>query len=151
MSRIDSYKHLDIDDPWPLKVTLQTEELAKVYVGKDHGVHRLLSALVHSLRNKWGHDNVLAGELERLLNEGLDDGSEPGRVDGQIRLTCNQMMVLLDIYRGTFRRERHLMTVEKDIQTLLKVNLIERVDGKVDEWNTTDGGGKLVRERLGAV
>lgn len=39
-------------------------------------------------------------------------------------MTCNQLMVLLDIHRGTFRESRHMGTVSKDILYLLRRGLI---------------------------
>lgn len=44
-------------------------------------------------------------------------------------LTCNQAMVLLDIYRGTFEFSRHMKTVMHDIEMLVEKEYI------------ADGGG----------
>ena len=39
-------------------------------------------------------------------------------------MTCNQLMVLLDIYRGTFNLDRHLGTVWDDVAYLYRQGLI---------------------------
>ena len=39
-------------------------------------------------------------------------------------LTCNQAMVLLDVYRGTFDRSRHMGSVEDDIEKLIRNGLV---------------------------
>lgn len=49
-------------------------------------------------------------------------------MNNKINLTCNQAMVLLDIYRGTFDFERHLGTVSDDVNVLIKNNLIKQID-----------------------
>lgn len=43
------------------------------------------------------------------------------------KLTRNQVMVLLDIYRGTFRANRHMGTVAKDMARLSRRGLITSV------------------------
>lgn len=59
-------------------------------------------------------------------------------------LTCNQAMVLLDIYRGTFEKSRHLATVDMDIRRLIEYEYIE---GK-DSFFTTQLGEARVATML---
>jgi hypothetical protein len=80
MRKIDSYKHLDKDTAMTL--TLPMEQIASECVRLNYGAHRLLSAMVHALReanNEYAaeHPNVppepseLADGIEALLNKGL--------------------------------------------------------------------------------
>jgi hypothetical protein len=83
-SRIDEYKHLDKDTS--MTITLPMEQIARECVALNYGSHRLLSALVHALRDanavraaKWEKDypdevygpSELADGIEALLNKGL--------------------------------------------------------------------------------
>jgi hypothetical protein len=43
--------------------------------------------------------------------------------------TCNQLMVLLDIYRGTFESTRHLGTVKADVSVLYEEGYISSKTG----------------------
>ena len=62
-------------------------------------------------------------------------------------LTCNQAMVLLDIYRGSFEENRHMATVKGDLGMLLFHLYIEiEEDGK--EYKVTNHGENRVREIL---
>jgi len=45
-------------------------------------------------------------------------------------MTCNQLSVLLDIHRGTFRESRHMGTVAQDLMYLLRRGLITLGDGQ---------------------
>lgn len=58
-------------------------------------------------------------------------------------LTCNQLMVLLDIYRGTFHRSRHMATVTGDISHLLRRGLI--TGSLAEKASCTDDGTALVK------
>ena len=80
MRTIDTYKHLDNDTA--MKVTLPMEQIARECVQLNYGAHRLLSALVHALReanneyaakHPYGHPEPshLADGIEALLNKGL--------------------------------------------------------------------------------
>ena len=44
-------------------------------------------------------------------------------------LTCNQAMLLLDIYRGTFEFSRHIGLVQHDINMLVDKDYVERPGG----------------------
>lgn len=81
---IDTYKHLDKDTQ--MKVSLSMEEIARECAALNYGAHRLLSALVHELREKRerlaqeqercgmtirGRHSPLADGIEELLNNGL--------------------------------------------------------------------------------
>lgn len=68
-------------------------------------------------------------------------------------MTSNQLMVLLDIYRGTFYRERHMGTVDTDLATLSHLCLIESrgkgySNGRRD---LTERGEKLIKALLGVA
>lgn len=80
MPRIDSYKHLDKDTA--MVVTMPMEQIARECVRLNYGAHRLLSALVHALRDANSeyaerHPSAepepsgLADGIEALLNKGL--------------------------------------------------------------------------------
>jgi len=78
MRRIDFYKHLDADTP--LTITLSMDQIARDCVALNYGAHRLLSALVHALRDRdaalsakyeMKTDSQLADGIEELLNRGL--------------------------------------------------------------------------------
>lgn len=43
-------------------------------------------------------------------------------------LTVNEIMVLLDVFRGTCNRSRHLGTFDKDIKKLESFGYLEKVD-----------------------
>ena len=71
MNRVDQYKHLNIKNE--LGVNCGMEEMAKFVVSQNYGAHRLLSAMVHELREyhkKYG-DSPIADRIEEMLNEGL--------------------------------------------------------------------------------
>jgi hypothetical protein len=85
MSRVDTYRHLEKDQP--LTLTLPMDDLAKQLVALNYGVHRMLSSLVRELRvaqaqraaeyatRHPGEENAygpspLADGLEKLLNDG---------------------------------------------------------------------------------
>ena len=67
-SRIDEYKHLDKHTA--MAVVLPMEQIARECVALNYGAHRLLSAMVHAIREKRG-PNELADGIETLLNKGL--------------------------------------------------------------------------------
>lgn len=46
-----------------------------------------------------------------------------------MNLTINQIMILLDIYRGSLKQNRHLATYETDLFVLLHRGLIKREEG----------------------
>lgn len=71
-----------------------------------------------------------------------------------IKLTCNQAMVLLDIYRGTLTQSRHMSTYFDDLQFLRseKINLIDFYhDHKTETpvFVLTKKGENLVYHMLG--
>ncbi len=49
-----------------------------------------------------------------------------------MRFTCNQFIVLLDCYRGTFDKARHLGTVHEDMQFLVR-NALVKADANITE------------------
>ena len=61
-------------------------------------------------------------------------------------MTCNQLMVLLDVYRGTFRTSRHMGTVAADVSRLFSLGLITLGDRK--ESVCTEAGRTLVERIL---
>jgi hypothetical protein len=61
-------------------------------------------------------------------------------------MTCNQLMVLLDIYRGTFDPARHMDTVQKDLMHLFNKGLI--VPDAQHACLCTRQGDKLVDDLL---
>ena len=63
----------------------------------------------------------------------------------KVHLTCNQAMVLLDIYRGTFVSRCQHPTVENDLAFLSKSNLVFLDKG---EFTTTPSGDDRVKEIL---
>jgi hypothetical protein len=42
----------------------------------------------------------------------------------KLHLTCNQAMVLLDLYRGTFEASRHMACVDQDVEKLIRHGLV---------------------------
>lgn len=52
MTKIDTYKHLDKESFYNLRVELNPEQVAKEFCHLNYGAHRLLSAMVHELRKK---------------------------------------------------------------------------------------------------
>jgi hypothetical protein len=64
-------------------------------------------------------------------------------------LTLNQIMILLDIHRGTYRRENHVGTIQMDLMALETRGLIDWFVGRGGdtEYGTTSEGATLV-ERL---
>lgn len=56
-------------------------------------------------------------------------------------MTCNQIMVLLDIYRGTFCSDRHMGTVKQDLARLFHSGLIT---DRTILASCTDAGTRLV-------
>lgn len=69
------------------------------------------------------------------------------------KLTCNQAMVLLDIYRGTYNKDRHMGTYPVDLQMLEAEGLVKSGFGyslsPTVVWEVTSAGGKRVKEMLG--
>lgn len=61
-------------------------------------------------------------------------------------LTPNQLMVLLDCYRGTFNRDRHLGSVNEDQDLLVRCGLIEGASARP---RVTDRGRGLVEYLTG--
>jgi len=61
-------------------------------------------------------------------------------------MTCNQLMVLLDVYRGTFRTNRHMGTVASDVSRLFSLGLITLGDRK--ESVCTEAGRAMVERIL---
>ena len=57
-------------------------------------------------------------------------------------MTVNQMMILLDAYRGTLSRERHSGTFDKDVTTLQERGFL-KLDKIPTEW-----GGQAIRSTL---
>lgn len=58
-------------------------------------------------------------------------------------MTCNQLIVLLDCYRG-FDRSRHMGTVDRDCAVLVRSGLIERSDTVSSfEFRLTEAGTEL--------
>ena len=142
-TQMDTYRHLDIGDP--IVVKLSFEEVARRIVEMNHGCHRLLSQLVHARRKKYGENDVMAREIERLLNQGMNDYEDC--VPGRLALTANQMIVLLDIYRGgSAEAGLHAGTLNEDVRYLERRMLVQTCD---DGWETTDFGTMFVHERLG--
>ena len=82
---IDDYNHLNKDLPYTINISV--EDIAKNFINMNYGTHRLLSALVHELRNR--HEirklkfeeesgikhptekSPLADGIEKLLNQGF--------------------------------------------------------------------------------
>ena len=48
-------------------------------------------------------------------------------------MTTNQLMMLLDIYRGTFDGSRHMGTVNEDINTLASRGLFKNEIGELSK------------------
>ena len=84
MTGIDTYKGLD--ETTPMVVTLPMEMIARECVSLNYGAHRLLSAMVHALRERNAREaaryeknypgctyggSELADGIEALLNSGL--------------------------------------------------------------------------------
>jgi hypothetical protein len=61
------------------------------------------------------------------------------------KMTCNQAMVLMDIYRDTFQPDNHMGTCPVDLRRLEAGGLIL----KKLVWHTTPAGDKKVKEMLG--
>lgn len=61
-------------------------------------------------------------------------------------MTCNQLMVLLDIHRGTFQESRHMDTVTEDMRYLRYSGFITKPCG--DAVSCTDDGTDLVERVL---
>lgn len=73
MRQIDTYKHLDEDPLYRIKIELTMPELVQRVVKQNYGTHRFLSALVHELRAKENpkYPSELAPIIEDALNRGL--------------------------------------------------------------------------------
>ncbi len=61
---IDDYNHLNNEDYGRIDIT----HAVICIVGMNHGIHRMLSQTVHSLRER-NKDNKLAKKLEAILAE----------------------------------------------------------------------------------
>lgn len=61
----DDYKHLNND--FRFEMSLSIPEVADKIVGMNYGVHRMLSAMIDALRERWGGESMLADELEKVL------------------------------------------------------------------------------------
>jgi hypothetical protein len=68
-------------------------------------------------------------------------------------LTCNQNMILMDIYRGTFLRKRHMAQVDADVGVLIRAGLVEWEKGELEVteegWNRVEWvltGPELVKK-----
>lgn len=69
------------------------------------------------------------------------------------QLTCNQVMLLLDIYRGTYSPDRHLGTLNTDLNLLENVNvrMIQNDTHQGDshsDYSLTDKGQGLAEHIL---
>jgi hypothetical protein len=62
----------------------------------------------------------------------------------KVHLTCNQAMVLLDVYRGTFKRDNHVGAVEQDIEKLIRNGLVTGAEPRI-----LPSGEDRVKEMLG--
>lgn len=88
MSRMDEYRHLDKAVGSCITVELSMEEVARIAIRKNYGLHRLLSAIVREKRAEnerlnreyarthpeYDHvlmDDELCAGIEALLNKGL--------------------------------------------------------------------------------
>lgn len=78
MTKIDEWKNLDDTDSIGLELTIP--EVADRVVKMNRGAHRMLSAMVHALREhrranplpvSGCSENFLADAIEKLLNDGL--------------------------------------------------------------------------------
>ena len=86
---MDEYKHLDREQGACVTIELSMEEVARIVISKNYGVHRFLSALVREMREdnmrqniKWSEkypieeygtlmkDDLCAG-IQALLDKGL--------------------------------------------------------------------------------
>lgn len=63
----------------------------------------------------------------------------------KIHLTCNQLMVLLDIYRGNYEPSRHVGTVSADLQKLMSNGLVTDLRG----LRVLSKGEERVKEMMG--
>jgi hypothetical protein len=66
-------------------------------------------------------------------------------------MTCNQLMVLLDIYRGTLDTKHHMPTMTSDLAYLLQNDFIYSLPGRqklCHRYNITDLGGWYVMKTL---
>lgn len=69
----------------------------------------------------------------------------------EIRLTTSQLIVLLNIYRGTYRLHRAIGTTHDDVNLLVKHGLVGYDDANAHTaecWTCSDRGNKFVRELL---
>lgn len=88
MSRIDFYRNIDNDPNEGIVISISMDEIARIAISKNYGVHRLLSSLVREIRARNEVDNKeyaekypdidtplrsddLASGIEDLLNKGL--------------------------------------------------------------------------------
>lgn len=64
-------------------------------------------------------------------------------------MTCNQLIVLLDVHRG-FSRDRHLGTMDRDLLRLERDGLIRRgaCDVSSFDYDLTDRGEEVVETVL---
>ena len=77
MTKIDEWKNLDNTDSIGLELTIP--EVADRIVKMNRGAHRMLSAMVHSLREhrranpfpSGNQDTPLADAIEKILNDGV--------------------------------------------------------------------------------
>lgn len=72
MTKIDEWENLNSTDSIGLELTIP--EVADRIVKMNRGAHRMLSAMVHSLREHrrgFDIDSELADAIEKMLNEGL--------------------------------------------------------------------------------
>ena len=60
-----------------------------------------------------------------------------------MHLTCNQLMILLDIYRGTLEAYRHLNTFQHDINTLLLLNLVKAQSQALEPPHLSSSGRSI--------
>jgi hypothetical protein len=74
MTNIDSYKHLDDDPAYLIKIQFTMPELVKMVVAQNYGAHRFLSALVHELRAKSEAIHETPSELATVIEDALNRG-----------------------------------------------------------------------------
>jgi hypothetical protein len=76
--KIDEWKNLDATDR--LEMSMSIPEVARAVVRQNRGAHRMLSAMVHALRENRKEnplpcsgesDQPMADALEKLLNDGI--------------------------------------------------------------------------------
>lgn len=97
----------------------------------------------------WADAKALSAYLREPGEPEVGIEDEPAPTRNTIQFTSNQLILLLQIYRGTLAREFKIGTYINDLDHLAAKKMIGPDSAQFDHgWTTTDAGNARVAEAL---